>query len=252
MPLLLILLFACGSPAPTAAPSHTPKDDPTPAPPPRAGGDAEATAIAKKVVAHAGDAEAVSRLEFSFVVVGPETDEAKEATVETVRRRHVYSPKEGTLSVTGADTTVTFTGLRDVDPTPWAKDPAEHEDEFKAIAPDTDAATAARHWAWWINDAYWLLMPGKLMDDGVQHALDGEGHLVLTYAGVGLTPGDEYNLTVDDDGKVTAWAFELESDRAGSWDWAGYETFGPLTLSTLRSSNNGAFVIKFDEVVVVP
>ena len=53
-------------------------------------------------------------------------------------------------------------------------------------------------YAWWVNDAYWLVMPYKMRDPGVVLALAGTERkgedawdkVLLTFEGVGLTPKD--------------------------------------------------------------
>ena len=70
--------------------------------------------------------------------------------------------------------------------------------------PGTDADAKAAY-ARWVNDSYWLLMPLKLKDPGVKLAYKGQQTiekksyevLNLSFAGGGLTPGDQYNIYID-------------------------------------------------------
>src|SRR5262249_18879636 len=75
----------------------------------------------------------------------------------------------------------------------------------------------------WINDSYWLLMPYKLKDSGVTLRYQGVGKLadgrpaevlVMTFAGVGVTPQNKYDVYVaQDSGLVEQWAYyEKASD----------------------------------------
>lgn len=174
----------------------------------------------------------VDKLAFTFVVeAGGE---------QKVSRRHVWWPKKGRLKVTHGEKTVEFENLHQHDPSKLVRSPTEHAETWQAIAPEVKPAMAARAWSWFINDSYWLLAPAKVMDPGVNRALDDRGRLVLTFGDVGLTPGDTYRLTFDRErGVVTRWDFKLQSGREGAFRWTGYEQFGPLTLSTRRVSTGG-------------
>jgi len=99
----------------------------------------------------------------------------------------------------------------------------------------------------WINDTYWLLMPYKLQDPGVELAYDGEEEiegkvydkLKLTFDKVGLTPGDTYWAYVNrETGLMDRWAYFLESydeDREPThWLWLDWQDYGGIKLSPLR------------------
>lgn len=68
------------------------------------------------------------------------------------------------------------------------------------LAGEDEAEWLKRAYGAWINDAYWLVMPYKLQDPGVNLSHDGEEELdgavydklLLFFDGVGLTPGDRY------------------------------------------------------------
>ena len=104
-----------------------------------------------------------------------------------------------------------------------------------------------------INDTYWLLAPLKTLDPGVlrETSLDGR-MLVLTFDGVGLTPGDRYEIeTEPGTGSMTAWTFVLEGDTARSrWEWIQPAEVegpgGPLRLATLKVKDGEGTVIITD------
>jgi len=103
----------------------------------------------------------------------------------------------------------------------------------------------------WTNDAYWLLMPLKLADPGVNLSMAGD-KLVLSFAGVGLTPGDRYDLTVDPrTHRVTHWVYRPSSDKATGFTWDAYRDFNGLTLATDHRSDDGKLRIHFTDVAVV-
>ena len=115
----------------------------------------------------------------------------------------------------------------------------------------------------WINDYYWLLMPYKLLDPGVNLALegseelDGQPHhkLRMTFEGVGLTPGDTYWVWVDQEShRVTRWAYVLESFEEGqeatAWTWEGWEQHSGVWLPTQHRLVGGDRELPTDNIGV--
>jgi hypothetical protein len=101
----------------------------------------------------------------------------------------------------------------------------------------------------WVNDSYWLLMPYKLRDPGVnltyegQEEIEGTAYdkLKLTFDGVGLTPGDTYWAWINrGTGLMDRWAYRLEgweADRAPTpWLWQGWQTYGGVKLAPRRKN----------------
>jgi hypothetical protein len=96
----------------------------------------------------------------------------------------------------------------------------------------------------WINDAYWLVMPFKLLDPGVTLKYLGQNKttdgreadlLQLTYTAVGVTPDNKYKVWVDKETRlVTQWAyFEKYTDAQPKFTnrWADYKRYGNILLS---------------------
>ncbi|RMF63105.1 MAG: hypothetical protein D6746_03260 [Bacteroidetes bacterium] len=114
-----------------------------------------------------------------------------------------------------------------------------------------------------INDTYWLLMPVKLLDPGVNRTYEPDSSdastdvIRLTFGEVGLTPGDTYWVYVDRaTGLVRHWAYVLQGwqDRPPAhWDWTGYEAFetpaGTIRMATRRV---GAGATLFTDEIAVP
>ena len=109
------------------------------------------------------------------------------------------------------------------------------------------AAWLERAYGAWINDVYWLVMPYKMMDSGVNLAYDGEEEIdgatfdkiKLTFEGVGLTPGDTYWAYVNrETGLMERWAYFLqdyEKDREPThWQWLDWDRYGKVMLSPRR------------------
>ncbi len=86
-----------------------------------------------------------------------------------------------------------------------------------------------------INDTYWLLMPVKMFDPGVTRTYVSDSSsagtevIQLSFADVGLTPGDRYWVYVDAaTGRVDRWAFHLQSHPPDHVpvpiEWTAYKT----------------------------
>lgn len=117
--------------------------------------------------------------------------------------------------------------------------------------------------AMFINDSYWLLMPYKWSDPGVNlEYLGTETHedgtwrvLHLSFEDVGRTPGDRYWAYVDDDPPhlMRKWQYHLQSqDEKGAMiRWEDWQEFGPIKLATRRvPAEDGGFRIEFHEIRV--
>ncbi len=99
----------------------------------------------------------------------------------------------------------------------------------------------------WINDAYWLVMPFKLLDPGVTLKYLGQSKtedgrkadlLQLTFDNVGVTPQNKYKVWVDGTSRlVTQWAyFEKYTDTEPKFTnaWSDYKSYGNILLSGNR------------------
>lgn len=102
----------------------------------------------------------------------------------------------------------------------------------------------------WINDSYWLIMPYKLKDDGVTLEYAGERALpdgraadviVLTFAGVGDTPQNKYEVWVARDTHLVAqWAYFAEAGDAEpkmTTPWTDWQRYGEILLSSGRGGD---------------
>lgn len=107
----------------------------------------------------------------------------------------------------------------------------------------------AKTYARWINNSYWLLMPYKLLDPGVNLTYVGtemteDGTkaevLELTFDEVGLTPWNKYKVYIDAESKlVCQWSyFENRSDEEPGFTrpWEEWSQHGSLWFSTGRGS----------------
>lgn len=87
----------------------------------------------------------------------------------------------------------------------------------------------------YINDTYWLAMPWKWLDPGVnlkyngEATLEGEDYDVveLSFGEVGLTPGDVYHAFVSKESRLmTHWEYTLQDGDENSADWIYVDTNG--------------------------
>lgn len=172
--------------------------------------------LAAMIAEASGDPYALPGLRFTFVVSVDGTEKA--------RRTHTWCPQDGLVEVRTGDQA---TRISAVDGSP---------------VDGSSAEAAEQAWGAFINDQYWLLAPSKVMDEGVQRRLGTEPwSLALEFDGVGLTPGDRYELRVgQNDLLVRRWSFTLQSGRTGEFAWRQYEQVGPLHLSTARVALDGS------------
>ena len=106
----------------------------------------------------------------------------------------------------------------------------------------------------WINDTYWLLMPYKLFDPGVELTYSGEevingttyDILHLSFNDVGVTPGDEYWAYINrETSLMDKWVYLLQlregqTERSrGEWKWNSWRRYGKILLSSERERVDG-------------
>jgi len=115
-----------------------------------------------------------------------------------------------------------------------------------------------------INDQYWLLFPlhlawddkAKIEDTGRHKLPMGEGsgrRLVVTYPSTGgYTPGDVYEVFIDDDNKFTHWIFRRggTTENPKTMTWEDHKQAGPLMISTNHRGKTGNFNLYFTDVAV--
>ena len=198
------------------------------APPRQPSPDTVAAAVAQRC----GNPYALQALDFTFIV---ERDGE-----EKVRRTHHWQPAAEALTVQTGGSTVAMTLIPQMPTT--ATDP-----QWASLAPGVAPEEALQAWSAFVNDSYWLLAPCKVMDNGVQRQLSDSHTLQLRFAGVGLTPGDQYTLRLQNS-EVVGWSFVLQSGREGDFVWSEHTDVGPLHLSLRRESRDGGTVIRFADV----
>jgi len=161
----------------------------------------------------------------------------------------------------------------------WRWEPKTHRVWFEGKGPDgkplkisynrtrlAEASPAARAVdPNFINDTFWLLAPLHLgwakdvtIEDFGSHSLpigDGaERRIIVTYASHagGYTPGDVYELYVDDRWRIVQWVYRHGGRTKPSLvcKWDAYRPVGPLRLSLARTGVDKSFHLIFSDVAV--
>jgi hypothetical protein len=115
----------------------------------------------------------------------------------------------------------------------------------------------------WINDTYWLFMPYKLQDPGVtltwagEETIDGQAYdkLHLSFAQVGLTPGDQYWAYINRlTGLMDRWAYKLQdypADREPTvWLWRDWQGYGGIQLAPTRYSPADSRSLPLEQIAI--
>lgn len=114
-----------------------------------------------------------------------------------------------------------------------------------------------------INDKYWLMMPFQLawdtgytyeITESVPSPIKGNSSTKLTIlynSEDGYTPGDAYDLYVDENHRLLAWTFRKKNSPEGkSWTWEGEQEVGPIRLALDHFDSKGERFIWFSDVQV--
>lgn len=129
--------------------------------------------------------------------------------------------------------------------------------ELEGAARDSLLAAGYRSF---INDTYWLLMPYKWRDPGVEVSYqgrdtlpDGNAYQVVHLSfeeDVGIT-NDQYWAFVDPGThRMAAWRFHLQGQEEPGpliW-WEEWQPVGPIQLSALRRFEEGPARIRFEDL----
>jgi len=113
----------------------------------------------------------------------------------------------------------------------------------------------------WEGDSFWMFMPFKLRDPGVNLAYAGEQTLKngkkadvlrMTFDGVGPEPQGRYDVFVDRESSlVVQWSFyENRSDTKPKFTlpWDGWQKFGKIKLATQHGQGHDWQVRVYDEL----
>lgn len=129
----------------------------------------------------------------------------------------------------------------------------------------TDSALVEEKMTWgyevWINDSYWVVMPYKLHDPGVNLAYAREDKssdgravdvLTMTFNEVGVTPNNKYEVYVDKKTHfITEFSYYPKADDNKPkflMPWSNWRSFGKIMLSDSRGDNGMAPLNTFSEL----
>jgi hypothetical protein len=163
-------------------------------------------------------------------------------SVNVVSRDWKWNVKDSTVYYSGPDTTFTYSLTAD-------------------SLPKQDGA--------FINDKYWAMMPFQLAwDSGYTHEiseniatpLKGTNSTKLTILynsgepkspGMGYTPGDAYDLYLDENHMILEWTFRRGNGVEGrTWTWENVNQFGPIKLAQDHMGPDGKRFIWLSNVKV--
>jgi len=204
--------------------------------------DAKAVEVAKQTMDAMGGKDAwmeVAAIRFNFQVEpkGQPPHAVKHLWDHKNGRDHVEGTKDGKPMVAWVDMTK-MTGNA------WLDGKKLEGDDLKK----------AMDWAYgrWINDTYWMIMPMKMLDNGVnlkyEGAKDGHDVLHLSFGKVGLTPGDQYWAFIDQKSHLMdRWEMLLQGEKEKqSFYWKNWSDYGKLKLSTYKPETDGKVAIRFE------
>jgi hypothetical protein len=195
------------------------------------GSDAEAMAIADRVMESMGGREAWDATRFvAWKFFGS--------------RMHYWDKHSGDIRVEGVGREdkkpyLILMNLHSLEGRAWREGQELEGEELSAMLDSGEAA--------WINDSYWMFMPYKLKDSGLTLEYVGEGTmedgrgaevLQLTFKGIGRTPDNRYLVYVaNDSGLVEQWDYFRHADDEEPGfriPWHNWQPFGRIMLSDDR------------------
>jgi hypothetical protein len=163
-------------------------------------------------------------------------------SVNVLSRDWKWNIKDSTVYYSGDDTTFTYSLTSE-------------------ILPEKDGG--------FVNDKYWFMMPFQLAwdtgftyetEENVPTPIKGVNSTKLTILyssgeakapGMGYTPGDAYDLYLDDNHKILEWTFRRGNGTEGrTWTWENEEKFGDITLAKDHMGADGNRFIWFSNISV--
>jgi hypothetical protein len=210
--------------------------------------DPKAVAIAEKMISAMGGLDGWKRvrgLRFNFQVEkeGAPPRAVKHLWDRAGGRDHVEWSKDN-------KPTVAWINLKSKEGAAWMEGRKLEGEELKQALDST--------YGRWVNDTYWLIMPFKVLDNGVNLKYEGEkdGHdvLHLSFGTVGLTPKDQYWAYINQTTHLMdRWQFHLqdEKEKDPGFNWLEWGNYGPVKLSKLKESADKKLKIRFEPLEAV-
>lgn len=114
-----------------------------------------------------------------------------------------------------------------------------------------------------INDKYWLMFPFQLAwDTGYEFEVEEAStapisgqkctRLTVVYnSKEGYTPGDAYDLFIDENNMIMEWVYRKGNGKKGrAYTWEGIKQFGDIKLATEHKNEAGEMKIWFTDIQV--
>ena len=150
------------------------------------------------------------------------------------------------------------------DITYWGKDSTGKDETLSYNQNKSMDAKTKKIDAAFINDNYWLMFPFHLVwdsnvefkDAGIKNYSIGKGKgkcLIVTYSNkVGYTPGDVFELFLDNDNKIHEWIYLNGGSTKKPFlaTWEGNKDFNGITLSTEHNSKDKKFKLLLNDISV--
>jgi len=159
-------------------------------------------------------------------------------------RHLIWDKQDHRVRIETGDSTIYLVNLKDMSG-------RVYKDGGEIVHPDSLAVYLEKGKNIWINDSYWLVMPFKLKDSGVNLKYQGEDLtkageqaevLQLTFSGVGTTPENKYLVYVDKEKRlVTQWAYYKEAAQDSAnfvLPWGNYKSYGNILLADERGDRD--------------
>lgn len=157
------------------------------------------------------------------------------------RRFHIWDKYTGDVRIESQDGSLILMNVNNKQGRAWGPDKALIKDK-KELAEKLKFGYEA-----WINDSYWLVMPYKMLDPGVNvtytrqdKTANGKSAEVvtMTFTDVGVTPENKYEIFFDQATKrVSQWRYYAKSEDqtpAFELSWANWQHYGNIMLSDMR------------------
>jgi hypothetical protein len=176
----------------------------------------------------------IESIHFTFNVDSPDRD-------EPVERQWSWSPDEDRVTFHGEEEVTYRRSELGDDPPEYLKE-VDHN---------------------FINDHYWLLFPFQpvwsdptVTDEGMAEPPIGEGEapkMTVQYPPEGgYTPGDAYDLYLDEHDRIREWVFRRGGQADGrAFTWEGHHQLGPIVVSLDHWGADEAFHLWFSDVRAV-
>lgn len=152
------------------------------------------------------------------------------------KRRHYWDKWTGDVRIEGNDRLVLM-NIHSRKGRAW-------QGGVEVTQPDSLTKLLELGFAWWTNDSYWVFMPYKLKDTGVRLRHLGERRmqdgrpadaLELTFAGVGLTPENRYEVCVDKETHLVGeWSYYQQAsdpEPRFTMPWDDWRRVGRIMLA---------------------